>query len=352
MRASRLLSLLMLLQLRGRVSAQQLAAEFEVSERTIYRDIDELSAAGVPVYAERGRLGGFALRGGYRTRVTGLSPAEARALPLAGLGAAGRALGLGAETAAAQLKLLASLSPEAGADAQRVAARFHLDPVNWYAQAEELALLPVLAAAVWGDRRIRIEYDSWRGRVTRELSPLGLVLKGGLWYLAARPVDGRRGSAELRSYRVSGIRSLETLDAAAQRPRGFDLARWWQRTSAEFESRLYSGRARVRLSRAGLQLLRDHQPAAARGIEAVPDADWFEATLPVEADAQAARALLRLGADVQVLAPASLRRAVQAEARRVLAGYRGRRAGGSPVSRARAPRAAGASRRSRRRTPP
>lgn len=352
MRASRLLSILMLLQLRGRVSAQRLAAEFEVSERTIYRDVDELSAAGVPVYAERGRHGGFALHDGYRTRVTGLSPAEARALPLAGIGGAGRALGLGAETAAAQLKLLASLSPEAGADAQRVAARFHLDPVSWYSQAEDLALLPALAAAVWGERRIRIEYDSWRGRVTRELDPLGLVLKAGLWYVAARPVDRRAGSRGVRSYRVSGVRRLETLEAAAQRPRGFDLARWWQRSSAEFEARLYSGRARVRLSRAGLQLLRDNQPAAARGIDVAPDADWFEATLPVEADAQAARALLRLGAEVQVLAPASLRRAVQLEARRVLAGYRSRRVGDSAVSRGRAPRAAGASRRSRRRTPP
>ncbi len=212
MRASRLLSILMLLQLRGRVSAQQLAAEFEVSERTIYRDIDELSAAGIPVYAERGRHGGFALQAGYRTRVTGLTPTEARALPLAGVAGAGRALGLGAETAAAQLKLLASLSPEAGADAQRVAARFHLDLVNWYARAEEIALLPALAAAVWGDRRIRVEYDSWTARVQRELHPLGLVLKGGLWYLAALPVAGR----DVRSYRVAGIRRLDTLEAASR----------------------------------------------------------------------------------------------------------------------------------------
>ena len=136
MRASRLLSILMLLQLRGRVSAQRLAAEFEVSERTIYRDIDELSASGVPVYAERGRHGGFALHAGYRTQITGLSSTEARALPFAGVAGAGRALGFGADMAAAQLKLLAGLSPEAGADAQRVAARFHLVLVSWYGRAE------------------------------------------------------------------------------------------------------------------------------------------------------------------------------------------------------------------------
>lgn len=329
MRASRLLSILMLLQLQGCVSARRLAAEFEVSERTIHRDIDELSASGVPVYAERGRHGGFALHDGYRTRITGLSSTEARALPFAGVAGAGRALGFGADLAAVQLKLLASLSPEAGADAQRVAARFHLDLVSWYGRAEEIALLPALAAAVWGDRRIRIEYESWTAVVRRELHPLGLVLKGGLWYLAAMPVAARasRGasvgasSSRVRSYRVAGIRSLDTLEAAALRPRGFDLAGWWQASTTAFEARLYAHEARVSLSRAGLKLLRDLQPAVASRIVPPPGASWFETTLPVEADAQAARALLRLGSEVEVLGPATLRRAIRTEARRVLARY-------------------------------
>ena len=136
MRASRLLSILILLQMRGRLSAEALAAEFEVSVRTIYRDIDQLSAAGVPVYAERGRAGGFALLDGYRTKLTGFTPAEADALVLAGVGGA----------AAAQLKLLASLPPDAGASAQRVAQRFHLDPANWYTRAEALPLLRNISA--------------------------------------------------------------------------------------------------------------------------------------------------------------------------------------------------------------
>jgi predicted DNA-binding transcriptional regulator YafY len=160
MRASRLLSLLILLQMRGRMSADELAAEFEVSVRTIYRDVDQLSAAGVPVYAERGRNGGFALLDGYRTRLTGFTPSEAEALLLAGVGPAAADLGIGAEAAAAQLKLLASLPPDSGASAQRVAARFHLDPVNWYSRAEASDMLPALANAVWGELRIRVRYES------------------------------------------------------------------------------------------------------------------------------------------------------------------------------------------------
>src|SRR5574338_1215164 len=159
MRASRLLSILILLQMRGRMSAEALAAEFEVSVRTIYRDIDQLSAAGVPVYAERGRSGGFQLLDGYRTRLTGFTPAEADALLLAGVGGAAADLGIGAELAQAQLKLLASLPPDSGASAQRVATRFHLDPINWYTRSEPLDLLPSLAAAVWRDQRIRIRYE-------------------------------------------------------------------------------------------------------------------------------------------------------------------------------------------------
>src|SRR5678816_2216696 len=141
MRARRLLSILILLQLRGRLTAETLAKEFEVSVRTIYRDIDQLSAAGVPVYADRGRSGGFALLDGYRTKLTGLTPAESDALVLAGVGAAADDLGMGADLAAAQLKLLASLPPDAGARAGRVAARFHLDPVSWYRGGETLPAL-------------------------------------------------------------------------------------------------------------------------------------------------------------------------------------------------------------------
>lgn len=315
MRASRLLSILIMLQLRGRLSAEALAAEFEVSIRTIYRDIDQLSAAGVPVYAERGRTGGFALHEGYRTRLTGLTPAEAEVLLLAGAGGAAADLGVGPEAAAAQLKLLASLPPDSGASAQRVAARFHLDPAPWYARIEPLEVLPTLAAAVWRDRRIRIGYESWKSEVTRELDPLGLVLKAGVWYLVAA------AGAKTRTYRVSNIRSLDLLDKTFQRPARFNLPRHWDVSSRDFEARLMSERAVVKLSPEGRRLMRDNYPAyeqavAAKHSKAKPEG-WIKAEIPVESFAQSARQLLRLGAEIEVISPPALRAAIASEAARV-----------------------------------
>src|SRR5882672_746159 len=177
MRASRLLSILMLLQAKGRLSAAALAAELEVSLRTIYRDIDELSAAGVPIYAERGRAGGFQLLDGWRTRLTGLTALEAQALFLAGLPGPAAELGLAEVMEAAQQKLLAALPAGWQGDARRVGARFHLDPVGWFRDSMPVDQLPAIAAAVWSERRLRIRYESWSGIVDREIAPLGLVLK-------------------------------------------------------------------------------------------------------------------------------------------------------------------------------
>lgn len=320
MRASRLLSILILLQMRGRVSAETLAEEFEVSVRTIYRDVDQLSAAGVPVYAERGRNGGFALLDGYRTRLTGFTPAEAEALLLAGAGHAAQDLGLGADAAAAQLKLLASLPADSGASAQRVAERFHLDPLNWYRRAEQPAHLPALGTAVWRDRKIKITYESWKDTVSRELDPLGLVFKAGTWYLVAA------SAGSPRMYRVSNIKTLAVLDTPAQRPKHFNLAKYWAQAAKEFEARLLKDRATIKLSPRGRRLLHDISPAAAEAVEAdhracKPDG-WIKATIPVEADDIAARQLLYLGADLEVLEPRALREAVATLARDVTAAYR------------------------------
>lgn len=320
MRASRLLSILILLQMRGRMNAEALAEEFEVSVRTIYRDIDQLSAAGVPVYAERGRTGGFALLDGYRTKLTGFTPAEADALLLAGVGGVAADLGIGAELAAAQLKLLASLPPDAGASAQRVAARFHLDPVRWYANADDTGFLPSLAAAVWGEKRVRVKYESWKDVVERELDPLGLVLKGGVWYLVAN-VKG-----EPRSYRVSNISELAVTEAGFARPARFNLERYWKRWTKEFEARLYSGRATVELSREGLRVLREVSPMAAQAVDAKHRAakreGWVRAEIPVEGPDYSARQLLSLGEEVRVIGPPALRTAVAGAARKVAGMYK------------------------------
>lgn len=309
----------MLLQLRGRVSASALARELEVSVRTIYRDVEALSAGGVPIYAEPGRNGGVALSDGFRTRLTGLTRGEAASLPFAGLAGAAKDLGLGAEAAAAQLKLLASLPADSGASAQRIAERFHLDPLPWYHRAETLECLPALAGAVWRERKVRIEYESWKGGLTRELAPLGLVLKGGLWYLVASD----RGQP--RTYRVSGIAKLDVLEAGFARPARFDLARYWPGWIEEFEARLMREMATVRLSPEGLRVLRATSPATAERAEASQRAStvrgWIEAEIPIETPEYSARQLLRLGAEVEVLAPRELREAIAREAAKVAALY-------------------------------
>lgn len=320
MRASRLLSILLLLQTRGRMTAEALAAEFEVSVRTIYRDIDQLSAAGAPVYADRGRAGGFQLMDGYRTRLTGLTDAEAETLFLGGLSGPAAQMGFSGAVTTMQLKLLAALPPERQAAAERLAGRFHLDPVGWYQSPDEADRLPAIAQAVWTSRRITVRYESWKGEVMRELEPLGLILKAGLWYLAARPVEGRR---EPRTYRVSNIRDLTVGEAPFERPAGFDLAVWWAETSRRFEAEIFTGTATLRLSPTGLKRLAKLGVEQARiAARADPGEGWCELVVPIESVEHAATDFLRLGPEAEVLAPAALREAMRAAAGRLAQLYR------------------------------
>lgn len=312
MRAGRLLSMLILLQLRGRLSAEALAREFEISVRTVYRDMDALSAAGAPVYAERGRNGGFALLDGYRTRLTGLSDEEGQALVLAGAGRAAADLGRGAALSSARLKLMAAMPAGTASGADRTAQRFHLDPEPWYRSAATPATLPDLSRAVWDARRIRIRYRRWQGEVERTLDPLGLVMKAGVWYLAA----AERGSA--RAYRADNILSLAVLDEAARRPARFELADWWSDWTRDFETRLLSHTAEVRLSAAGLRRLADVSQAAAEVArrDGRPESDgWTHAVIPVEDDPVTTGWMLHLGPEVEVIGPPSLRVAVIAALR-------------------------------------
>ncbi len=319
MRASRLLRILMLLQMRGRMSADALADEFEVSVRTIYRDIDQLSAAGVPVFAERGRAGGFQLMDGYRTNVTGMTPGEAETLLLAGLGPVAGDLGLGANLAAAELKLMAALPADAGARAAKISARFYLDPVDWYRQSEAIDALPLLADAVWRDRIVSVVYESWKDVVIRELRPLGLVLKAGVWYLVAAVERG------VRTYRVSNIRSLDVTDRTFARPAKFDLARHWAARAREFEAGLLRERAVLKVTEQALKALAALSPAAMASANAsrrpTKPTGWFRIEIPIESAAHATGQILSLGADVEVLEPPALRTEVAAAARAIVRLY-------------------------------
>jgi predicted DNA-binding transcriptional regulator YafY len=321
MRASRLLAMLMLLQTRGRMPAQAVADAVQVSVRTVYRDVDHLSAAGVPVWAETGRLGGICLQASWRTQLTGLTAPEARSVFLAGLPGPAAELGLGEAMAAAQLKLLAALPPEAQGDAQRIARRFHLDPVDWFRGTAPLPHLHAVADAVWQSRRLALRYESWQRTSDRVVEPLGLVLKAGTWYVAARSV----GRSEVRAYRLAAIESLQTLDENFLPPPGFDLAAWWRESTARFEAGVYTAQARLRVTESGLARLCRFSPAVADAAldTAAPTQDdgWVEVTVPIESIEHAAQEMLRLGPEAEVLAPAALRQAVHHAALRLLRLY-------------------------------
>lgn len=320
MRASRLLSILLLLQTRGRLTARELAGELEVSLRTIYRDVDSLSAAGVPVYADHGPAGGYRLVDGYRTRLTGLTPDEADSLFLAGAPGPAAELGLGTVLAGAQLKLLAALPPELRARASRIRERFHLDAPGWFRDIERPPYLAEVADAVWNQRVIRVRYQRWTGEVTRQIEPLGIVLKGGVWYVAAR------ATRQVRTYRVSRVLDLTKLDDGFERPAGFDLSAYWQAWSDQFQRRLYGAEAVIRLSPRALELLpyffNPVAVDAARAQAEPPDAaGWVRTSLPIESLQHAYRELLRLGADAEVLAPPELRERIAGTAKDLMEIY-------------------------------
>jgi predicted DNA-binding transcriptional regulator YafY len=322
MRSGRLLQILMLLQAHGRMSAQRLAEATEVSVRTVHRDIEELSASGVPVVAERGAAGGFKLLEGWRTRLTGLTPIEAQAVFMAGAPAAASQLGLGEAAASAQLKLLASLPEAWQADAQRVAARFHLDAVGWYRAPPRVDYLSTVANAVWNDKRLTIEYESWKGVGKRHIEPLGLVLKAGEWYVVASSTKG------IATYKIANILAIEEVGGTFKRPPRFDLARHWATSLQRFESGLYRATADVRVSPLGLQRLHELSDAVGKAVDRAaskPDRKgWRRVTIPIESVEHAALELLRVGEECEVLSPPQLRARMSESAAALSALYQGK----------------------------
>lgn len=316
MRAARLVQLLLILQTRGQVSAPELARELEVSVRTVYRDLEALSAAGVPVYSEPGRNGGARLVDGYRTRLTGLTTAEADAVLLSGIPDAAAELGLGTVLAAAQLKVLAALPPELRGRATRVRQRFHLDAPGWFRRTEDLPHLATVAEALWADRPLRVAYERQGDVAERRLEPLGLVLKAGVWYLVAR----REG--DVRTYRVSRIVDAEVLDEPFERPDDFDLAAHWAESSEAFEQVVQTIEVVALVEREHFVWLRhctdrrswEQLEATSRQLP-VTDDGRVEVRFPAETVEVALHQLLPMGAHLEVLEPAELRASLAATAR-------------------------------------
>ncbi|WP_437068725.1 helix-turn-helix transcriptional regulator [Streptomyces sp. enrichment culture] len=324
MRAARLIKMVLLLQSRPSMTAAELARELEVSERTVTRDAQALSEAGVPVYADRGRAGGYRLIGGYRTRLTGLARGEAEALFLSGVPGALREMGLEDAASAARLKVSAALLPSLR-DAPRTAAqRFHLDAPGWFREPQTPELLPAVAEAVWDDRPVAVRYRRGEEEVARVLQPYGLVLKAGVWYLCARVAD----AGSFRTYRIDRFTAVEPGGDRFTRDEEFDLPGFWQAQAERFARSLLRAEVVVRLSPEGVRRLPYAlDPLSARdALDTAGDPDALgrvTVTVRVESEEVAHTQLTALGPEVEVLAPASLRERFAGDARRLAELYGG-----------------------------
>lgn len=320
MRADRLLSLILLLQLRGRMTALDLAKQLEVSERTIYRDMEALSTAGVPIYAERGPGGGCSLLDSYRTTLTGLTDDEVQALFTLGVPAALVQLGIGPEMKAALLKIAASLPGSRQPKEAWVRQRIHLDPVPWAHEARPLPYLQVLHRAVRQDRLVTIRY-SWLDRavVEKVVEPYGLVAKSEQWYLVARHADA------FRVYRVAEIVDACLGNEGFERRQDFQLEEFWEKYCAQEERARgeYPVRMRVSPGIAGnlQRLFGDEASITAIHSNGQGETSWPEVTLRFESLYAARDRLLALGGGVEVLEPEALRKSVEDFAGQILRVY-------------------------------
>ena len=317
MRADRLLSILLLLQIHQRLTARELAKRLEVSERTIHRDMEALGTAGVPVLAERGIGGGWCLLDSYRTNLTGLNETEIQALFLVQPPRLLADLGLRQASEAALIKLLAALPALSRRSAEDVRQRIHVDSASWHRPDETVPYLPILQAAIWQERKLHLAYlRNDDTAVERLVDPLGLVAKGSLWYLVAA-VEG-----ELRSYRVSRIQCATPTEHTFVRPADFDLAAYWQQSSADFKATLPRYAATVRVAPAILSYMR-HVSRYARILSAEPPAadGWIQLSMQFEGEHNACEYILGFGPHIEVLEPPALREKVIEAARGVIALY-------------------------------
>jgi predicted DNA-binding transcriptional regulator YafY len=315
MRADRLLSVVLLLQARGRLTGRALAEELEVSQRTVHRDMEALSAAGVPVYALRGARGGWQLDEDWRMQVPGLDESELRALLMAQPRVVGDGGGLAGAAERALGKLMAALPASLREQAASIRQRLYVDTTGWRGATENLSMLPVVQEAVSRDRKLSFRY--WRaGReaVERAVDPLGLVAKGSAWYLVAHTPDG------FRTYRVSRMEEARLLDRPSERPAGFDLAAYWTSSSGRFQDTLPRYDATLRLEpRAAkwVQMSRSARPAEG---DAPRESDgWLTLHVQFDNEEEACFFVLGLGPRVDVLEPPALRARVLAEAAAVTA---------------------------------
>jgi predicted DNA-binding transcriptional regulator YafY len=324
MKADRLLSALMLLQGHGRLTGRQLAKRLEVSERTVHRDMEALSAAGVPVFALRGAQGGWQLAEGWQTSVPGLEEQELRAL----LMAQPRALGdlrLAGAAERAMGKLMASLPAALRQQAMTTRERLFIDVEGWRGSRENLSMLPIVQEAVWRDRQLQIRYvrggrdttgrdGAGRENAERIVHPLGLVAKGSAWYLVANTADG------FRTFRISRIECATILADACSRPADFDLATHWKAATTTYQDSLPRYEVSLRVELGVATWLKHWRSAWLAEPMGSADADgWLTCRVQFDSEEEACFVVLGFGRRAEVLAPLSLRDRILAEVDGIIA---------------------------------
>ncbi|AIQ13540.1 helix-turn-helix transcriptional regulator [Paenibacillus durus] len=320
MRADRLLSILLLLQNRGKLTTRQLSGMLEISERTVHRDMEALSAAGIPVLAERGREGGWMLAEGYRTRLTGMKPQEIGALLLTADPAILDDLGIREDFAAAARKLEAvsrPLSPEAG---YSLAGQIHIDGASWHPIDESVLYLILLQQAIRESQRVRITYGQSTEASTeakeRTIEPLGLVAKKGVWYAVAFC------ESNLRTYRVSRIVQAEIMEEHFQRPLDFDLRAYWEQSTRDFKASLPRYPAELRIRDSALPELEKERYVKVLFSAVSSDPAWLKVEAEFHTFESAKRIILSYGADVIVTTPPELRQEIEHTASAIASLYR------------------------------
>lgn len=316
MRADRLLSIMLLLQVHQRMTAQELATRLEVSERTILRDMEALSGAGIPVVAERGPGGGWRLLEGFRTNLTGLTSAEIETLFLPQPSRLLADLGMAKTAEGALIRLRAAVPTMYQRDAEYIRQRIHLDMPGWRSVQEDTSLLPVLRTAIWEERKLQMTYQKGDETVDRVVEPLGLVAKGAIWYLIAA-VDG-----EPRTYRVARIRDATATDETFDRPAGFDLAAFWTESSRRFVSNLPQYPVELRAAPGLPERMRlGIRWAKVQRVDPPGTDGWCRMAIQFETASDAVEYLAGFGPSVEVLEPVELREQLLALAQSLVAFY-------------------------------
>lgn len=315
MRADRLLSILLLLQNRGKMTSRELAQTLEVSERTVFRDMEALSASGIPILAERGREGGWMLTEGYRTSLTGMKPQEIGSLLLSADASIMKDLGIQDDYSSALLKLEAASSHRLSNPANYLSERIHIDGASWHPSDETYPFLSVLQRALWEDRKVKITYLRSNETTVRFIEPLGLVAKRGVWYVVAKSKD------ELRTFRVSRLVNVEEAHEWFKRPDAFDLKQYWEESTTAFKAALPKYQVKLRVRTSVLKELQRERFVTVQLIEPTSNAEWVNVDAEFNTIESACRIILSFSPSVIVLSPQELLEMVKSAIAKISAIY-------------------------------